>query len=116
MKSFETAGDFPTLISVIADLLPLFHKMNEAQLICIDDSDVVFYDFRPKNLAKKRKLPNVTADAEHEASECKKLKLTEGTSSTKKKKKKKKKKKNKKVEMDMRHLSLLLFTLRSGRQ
>jgi hypothetical protein len=51
--------------------------MNEAQLIYITDWQAVLYDFRPKHLPKQRELTNIADDADHEASECKKLKLTE---------------------------------------
>ena len=51
--------------------------MNEAQLIYINDWNVVLYDFRPKDLSKQPELSNVTDGADHEPSECKRLKLNE---------------------------------------
>ena len=51
--------------------------MNEVQLINIDNWNVVLCDFRPKDISNQRELSNVTDGADHEPSECKRLKLNE---------------------------------------
>ena len=51
--------------------------MNEVQLINIDNWNVVLCDFRPKDLSKQPELSNVTDGADHEPSECKRLKFNE---------------------------------------
>jgi hypothetical protein len=66
--------------------------MNEGQLIYISNWEVELYDFRPKDLSKKRKLSIITDDAvdaddvddaddaddvDDEPPECKRLKFND---------------------------------------